>query len=73
MDELTIARPVVQDMCNFFNATIYADLHECDQKLSRDKTFGIVRKQKIIAIDAKDEFDLDAEDKHDLKADDLDI
>ena len=70
MDELTIARPIVQDMCNFFNATIYADYRKCGQELSRKKTFGIIHKQKIIEIDAKDESDVDTEDESDVHAED---
>ncbi|KAI2482132.1 CFEM domain containing protein [Pyrenophora tritici-repentis] len=53
MADLRVARPIVQDICNFFNATIYSDYHGCKQKLSREKTFGMVRKQKFIAIDSE--------------------
>ncbi|KAF1349258.1 hypothetical protein EJ07DRAFT_160036 [Lizonia empirigonia] len=31
---LFAARPIIQDMCNFFNATLYADYRRCPQKLS---------------------------------------
>ena len=61
MADLSKARPIVHDMCNFFNATIYSDYHGCKQELSREKTFGIVRKQKLIAIDAEDAEVLDYE------------
>ncbi|RMZ66466.1 hypothetical protein GMOD_00001802 [Pyrenophora seminiperda CCB06] len=50
-DELKAARPVVQDMCNFFNATLYANYRECEQDLSEQVTYDIIRKENTIAID----------------------
>ncbi|XPS95476.1 hypothetical protein M3J09_004766 [Ascochyta lentis] len=41
------ARPVIQDMCNFFNATLYADYRRCPQTLSRRKTYGIIAEEEV--------------------------
>ncbi|KAF2032732.1 hypothetical protein EK21DRAFT_60539 [Setomelanomma holmii] len=46
--ELGAARPVINDMCNFFNATLYADYRRCPQELSKRKTFEIVRSEEVI-------------------------
>jgi hypothetical protein len=37
-------------MCNFFNATLYADYDHCPQRLSKWKTYGIVRSEKVEAV-----------------------
>jgi hypothetical protein len=42
MADLKLARPVVADMCNFFNATLYAAYGNCSQELSKQKTLGMV-------------------------------
>lgn len=34
-------------MCNFFNATLYADYIGCSQKLSKKKTYGIIAKEGV--------------------------
>ncbi|KAK3647499.1 hypothetical protein LTR56_007993 [Elasticomyces elasticus] len=44
--ELGAARPLVQDMGNFFNATLYAAYAGCPIKLSPLKTLGIVAKEQ---------------------------
>ncbi|KAH6621731.1 hypothetical protein C7974DRAFT_314852 [Boeremia exigua] len=44
---LIAARPIIQDMCNFFNATLYADYRRCPQELSKKKTYGIIAKEEI--------------------------
>jgi len=44
---LFAARPVISDMCNFFNATLYADYVGCPQKLSKKKTYGIIAKEGV--------------------------
>ena len=48
MEELGQARVVVSDMCNFFNATLYADYRRCPQRLSKHKTYGIVHSEEEI-------------------------
>jgi hypothetical protein len=48
--ELGAARPVVSDMCNFFNATLYWDYEECPQKLSKGKTYDIVRSEEVVVV-----------------------
>ena len=35
-------------MCNFFNATLYADYVGCPNKLSKGKTYGTIAKEEII-------------------------
>ncbi|KAF1934522.1 hypothetical protein EJ02DRAFT_363516 [Clathrospora elynae] len=47
--ELSQARPVINDLCNFFNATLYADYLICPQKLSAKKTYGIILDEEIVA------------------------
>lgn len=34
-------------MCNFFNATLYADYRRCPQKLSKRKTYGIIADEEV--------------------------
>jgi hypothetical protein len=48
--ELGQARPVINNMCNFFNATVYADYRKCDRdlKLSKKKTYGILCDEETI-------------------------
>ncbi|KAH7061987.1 hypothetical protein BKA63DRAFT_527211 [Paraphoma chrysanthemicola] len=46
--ELGVARPIINDMCNFFNATLYADYRKCPQVLSKRKTYGIVECEEIV-------------------------
>ncbi|KNG48427.1 hypothetical protein DDE82_002125 [Stemphylium lycopersici] len=48
LEELAKARPIINDMCNFFNATLYADYVGCPQKLSKEKTYGIVHNEQVI-------------------------
>jgi hypothetical protein len=45
--ELSVARPMVQDLCNFFNATLYADYVGCPSKLNKLKTYSIVAKEGV--------------------------
>ncbi|KAF2648917.1 hypothetical protein K491DRAFT_669801 [Lophiostoma macrostomum CBS 122681] len=40
--ELGVARPIVNDVCNFFNATLYANYVHCPQRLSPRKTFTLI-------------------------------
>ncbi|KAF2621941.1 hypothetical protein BU25DRAFT_219171 [Macroventuria anomochaeta] len=44
---LIAARPIIQDMCNFFNATLYADYRKCPQKLSKKKTYSIIADEEV--------------------------
>jgi hypothetical protein len=46
-EELLKARPIVEDMCNFFNATLYEDYEECDLELSEDKTYEILAEEEF--------------------------
>ncbi|KAI4696778.1 uncharacterized protein J4E88_000956 [Alternaria novae-zelandiae] len=46
-EELGKARPIVQDMCNFFNATLYDDYAECDIELSEEKTYMILADEEF--------------------------
>jgi hypothetical protein len=46
VDVVLAARPIIQDLCNFFNATLYADYRRCPQKLSKRKTFGIIAEEE---------------------------
>ncbi|KAF1834750.1 hypothetical protein BDW02DRAFT_497573 [Decorospora gaudefroyi] len=46
--ELGQARPIISDMCNFFNATLYADYRGCPQKLSKRKTYEIICGEEVI-------------------------
>ncbi|CAI9636489.1 hypothetical protein GT037_003681 [Alternaria burnsii] len=46
-EELSKARPIVQDMCNFFNATLYDDYEECDMELSEDYTYEILSEEEF--------------------------
>ncbi|KAF2829180.1 hypothetical protein CC86DRAFT_345707 [Ophiobolus disseminans] len=48
--ELGIARPVINNMCNFFNATLYADYRSCNQTLSKKKTYGILAHEETIVV-----------------------
>ncbi|OAL48136.1 hypothetical protein IQ07DRAFT_622658 [Pyrenochaeta sp. DS3sAY3a] len=48
VEELGKARPVINDLCNFLNATLYTDYCECKQKLSKDKTYHIVDNEKAV-------------------------
>ncbi|KAG9190811.1 hypothetical protein G6011_08899 [Alternaria panax] len=50
LEELGKARPIVQDMCNFFNATLYSDYEECDMKLSEEKTYSILAEEEFADI-----------------------
>jgi hypothetical protein len=50
MADLGVARTVVSDMCNFFNATLYAGYDHCPQKLSKWKTYAIVHSEKVEAV-----------------------
>lgn len=49
--ELGQIRPVVQDMCNFFNATLYTAYTKCGQRLSPEKTFSVIQGQSITITD----------------------
>jgi hypothetical protein len=42
MSDLKLARPIIADMCNFYNATLYAAYSNCSQELSKEKTLGLV-------------------------------
>jgi hypothetical protein len=42
MAELMVARPIIADMCNFYNATLYATYSNCSQELSKNKTLALV-------------------------------
>jgi hypothetical protein len=42
MSDLKLARPIIADMCNFYNATLYAAYVNCSQGLSKQKTLGLV-------------------------------
>jgi hypothetical protein len=42
MPDLMSARPIISQMCNFFNATLYAAYTGCPQELSKNKTMGLV-------------------------------
>ncbi|KAF2647246.1 hypothetical protein K491DRAFT_723603 [Lophiostoma macrostomum CBS 122681] len=46
--DLTIARPIVNDLCNFFNATLYAAYDKCNQTLSPDLTNCIIAKEDTV-------------------------
>ncbi|KAH7128467.1 hypothetical protein B0J11DRAFT_578673 [Dendryphion nanum] len=46
--ELLQVRPMVTDLCNFFNATLYAAYTGCPQPLSKKKTYGIVASEEVI-------------------------
>ncbi|KAF1961028.1 hypothetical protein CC80DRAFT_581016 [Byssothecium circinans] len=48
--ELSVAQPIVTDMCNFFNATVYADYVGCSWKLrlSPVTTLEIASREEII-------------------------
>ncbi|KAF2120112.1 hypothetical protein BDV96DRAFT_485845 [Lophiotrema nucula] len=48
--ELGQARPIVSDMCNFFNATLYAGYVGCRLKLSPKKTLKIVASEKTVIV-----------------------
>lgn len=45
--DLGIARPIVSAMCNFFNATQYADYTKCRQKLSPLLTLSVIAHEEI--------------------------
>ncbi|KAJ4405884.1 hypothetical protein N0V91_004993 [Didymella pomorum] len=47
VDVVLAARPIISDLCNFFNATLYADYRRCPQKLSKRKTFGIIADEEV--------------------------
>ena len=49
-EELSKARPIVQDMCNFFNATLYAGYAGCKNKLSPLKTLKIVASEPVEVV-----------------------
>jgi len=38
-------------MCNFFNATLYADYKGCNIPLSKGVTYGILRNEDTIRVD----------------------
>ncbi|CAN9222641.1 unnamed protein product [Alternaria alternata] len=47
-EELSKARPIVQDMCNFFNATLYDAYSECEgMVLSEDYTYEIISEEEF--------------------------
>ncbi|CAN9296096.1 hypothetical protein CUC08_Gglean011064 [Alternaria sp. MG1] len=47
-EELSKARPIVQDMCNFFNATLYDAYDECEgMELSEDYTYEIISEEEV--------------------------
>jgi hypothetical protein len=48
MAELMSARPVIADMCNFYNATLYATYSNCSQELSKNKTLALVASSDTI-------------------------
>jgi hypothetical protein len=48
--ELTKARPIVNDMCNFFNATLYSSYDGCPQKLSESVTYDIIAKEGVMVF-----------------------
>lgn len=47
-EDLGKARPVVQDMCNFYNATLYQDFRNCPQRLSERVTYEIIVNEDIV-------------------------
>ncbi|KAF2653689.1 hypothetical protein K491DRAFT_602452 [Lophiostoma macrostomum CBS 122681] len=49
--DLGIARPIVNDLCNFFNATLYADYTGCPQELSPKLTTKLVFAEESIRLD----------------------
>lgn len=53
MSDLMAARPVINSMCNFFNATLYAAYRDCPQELSKNKTFELVALSDTIVSGAK--------------------
>lgn len=48
VDDLYKARPVIDDMCNFYNATIYKSYEGCPQRLSTAVTYGIIRNEGVV-------------------------
>ncbi|KAH3973569.1 hypothetical protein HBH69_224250 [Parastagonospora nodorum] len=48
MSDLLTARPIIQSMCNFFNATLYAAYTGCPQELSKAKTLALVARNDTI-------------------------
>ncbi|KAF2721198.1 hypothetical protein K431DRAFT_268991 [Polychaeton citri CBS 116435] len=48
LDELSKARPVLNDMCNFFNATQYADYAGCVGIFSPAVTLAIVQNEPVV-------------------------
>ncbi|KAK6443549.1 hypothetical protein LTR95_000376 [Oleoguttula sp. CCFEE 5521] len=51
LQELGGVRPLVNDMCNFFNATGYTAYTDCYTRLSPKKTFAVIQKQTITILD----------------------
>lgn len=47
-DDLGKARPIIQDMCNFYNATLYQDFENCPQRTSEAITYGIIMNEDIV-------------------------
>ena len=47
-EELSKARPIVQDMCNFFNATLYDAYSECEgMEFSEEYTYEIISEEEV--------------------------
>ncbi|KAF1843133.1 uncharacterized protein K460DRAFT_356900 [Cucurbitaria berberidis CBS 394.84] len=46
--ELGQARPIIADMCNFFNATVYGDYHGCAQWVTKEKTYQVIAGEEVI-------------------------
>jgi hypothetical protein len=40
--DLGTVRPVINDLCNFFNATLYTTYEGCGIELSKEKTTAII-------------------------------
>ncbi|KAK4556782.1 hypothetical protein LTR86_006353 [Recurvomyces mirabilis] len=48
LEDLARVRPLVQDMGNWFNATLYTAYAGCPQELSILKTLGIVARERTV-------------------------
>ncbi|EUC28446.1 hypothetical protein COCCADRAFT_109128 [Bipolaris zeicola 26-R-13] len=48
VNDLYNARPVIDEMCNFYNATIYKSYEGCPQRLSRTVTYGIIMNEGVV-------------------------
>jgi hypothetical protein len=47
--DLVVARPIISDMCAFFNATLYESYSGCPQELSKEKTYALIGNSTITA------------------------